>query len=419
MNTGARFSRDVLWVWVLLSPAAGCAVLDLPDAPVADIAQKRQQRTEEAVREFESKRDLAEMQAAITYWNQGDVDACEQGLRRLLERNPDHREARLLMAKVRLADDPPRAAFNRVEQPPLPDAAGEDNSTLDYYERVAELESDSEPDTVGRQTAPQAAEQAGGSSRGAAGPPDDSSQASPAPALAVPDSTALTPDPTQPIAGHGRNCPKKAAAADDTVAPADDTVAPADDTVAPADDTVAPADDPAQPLTTSRRASHTETTDRVDPADPADSGEAAQPDRVRALLDRGRAALAEGSSEAALVHFRKAAAIRPNNPQIPIAAAIAVLRDNRPDLAIELLRRAERRFSGSAQLYRILGVAYYRLGDLPSSQVALRQALSLDKSSALSYFLMGCTLSKLGQSESAKVHLRQARTINPRYTLGR
>lgn len=405
MNTGARFSRDVLWVWVLLAPAAGCAVLDLPDPPVADIAQKRQQRTEEVVREFESKRDLAEMQAALAHWKQGDVEACEEGLRRLLERNPDHREARLLMAKVRLADNPPRAAFNRVERPPLPDAAGEDNSTLDYYERVAGLEPDSEPDTVGRQTAPQAAEQAGASSGGAAGPPDDSSQASPAPALAVPDSTALTPDPTQSLAGHGRNCPKKAAAADDSVAPADDTVAPADD--------------PAQPLTTSRRTSHTETTDRVDPADPADSGEAAQPDRVRALLDRGRAALAEGSSEAALVHFRKAAAIRPNNPQIPIAAALAALRDNRPDLAIELLRPAERRFSGSAQLYRILGVAYYRLGDLPSSQVALRQALSLDKSSALSYFLMGCTLSKLGQSESAKVHLRQARTINPRYTLGR
>ena len=205
--------------------------------------------------------------------------------------------------------------------------------------------------------------------------------------------------------GHGPNCPKKAATADDTVAPADDTVAPADDT--------------AQPSTTPRRAAHTETTDRVDPADPADSGEAAQPDRVRALLDKGRAALAEGSSEAALVHFRKAAAIRPNNPQIPIAAAIAALRDNQPDLAIELLRSAERRFSGSARLYRILGVAYYRLGDLQSSQVALRQALSLDKSSALSYFLMGCTLSKLGQFESAKVHLRQARTINPRYTVRR
>ena len=398
MNAGARFSRNVLWIWALLASAAGCAVLDLPDLPVADIAQKRQQRTEEVVREFESKRDLAELQAALAHWKQGDVEACEQGLQRLLKRNPDHHEARLLMAEVRLADNPPQTAFNQVEQPPLPDADGEDNSTLDYYERVAELESDSEPETVGRQTALRAAEQPKASSGGASGPPDNSSQTSHGPALALPDSAAQTPEPARSLVGHGPNCPKKAATADDTVAPADDA---------------------AQPSTTPRRASHTETTDRVDPADPADSGEAAQPDRVRALLEKGRAALAEGSSEAALVHFRKAAAIRPDDPQIPIAAAIAALRDNRPDLAIELLRPAERRFSGSARLYRILGVAYYRLGDLQSSQVALRQALSLDKSSALSYFLMGCTLSKLGQSESAKVHLRQARAINPRYTVRR
>ncbi len=135
------------------------------------------------------------------------------------------------------------------------------------------------------------------------------------------------------------------------------------------------------------------------------------------MFDEARAALAEGSGEAALVHFRKAAEICPNNPQIPIAAAMAVLRRNRPDLAVKLLRPAERRFCDSAKLHRILGVAYYRLGDYQSSQVALRQALSVDKSSALSYLLMGCTLSKLGQTESAEAHLRQARTIDPRYTV--
>ena len=189
MNTGARFSRDVLWIWALLAPAAGCAVLDLPELPVADIAQKRQQRTEEVVREFESKRDLAELQAALAHWKQGNVEACEQGLQRLLQRNPDHREARLLMAEVRRADNPSQAALNQVEQPLLPDAAAEDKSTLDYYERAAGLKSDSEPDTVGRQTAPQAAEQAEASSGGATGPPDDSSRTSHTPAL-MSDSTS-------------------------------------------------------------------------------------------------------------------------------------------------------------------------------------------------------------------------------------
>jgi hypothetical protein len=204
----------VLWIWALLAPAAGCAVLDLPDAPVADIAQKRQQRTEEVVREFESKRDLAELQAALAHWKQGDVQACEQGLQRLLKRNPGHREARLLMAEVRRADNPPQAAFNQVEQSLLPDAAGEDNSTLDYYERAAELESDSEPDTVGRQTAPQAAEQPEASSGRATGPPDDWPQTSHGPALAVPDSTAHTPEPARSLVGQRPNRPKAGAEAE-------------------------------------------------------------------------------------------------------------------------------------------------------------------------------------------------------------
>ena len=121
----------------------------------------------------------------------------------------------------------------------------------------------------------------------------------------------------------------------------------------------------------------------------------------------------------AMAQFRKAAGICPDNPQIPITAATAALRHNRPELAIELLRGAERRFSGSARLYRVLGLSYYRLGDYRSSQVALRQALSLDKSSALAYLLMGCTLSKLGQFESAEAHLQKAQTIDPRYTVRR
>jgi len=80
---------------------------------------------------------------------------------------------------------------------------------------------------------------------------------------------------------------------------------------------------------------------------------------------------------------------------------------------------AAKHFSKSAAIYRMLGVAYYRLGDFKSSQVALQQALSLDKSSALSYFLMGCTLAKLGQAEPAEAHFQQAKALDPRYTVRR
>jgi Tfp pilus assembly protein PilF len=60
-------------------------------------------------------------------------------------------------------------------------------------------------------------------------------------------------------------------------------------------------------------------------------------------------------------------------------------------------------------------VAYYRGGDVASSQRAFEEALRLDSSSGLSYFLMGCALAKLGQVDAAENHFRQARSIDPRY----
>ncbi len=129
----------------------------------------------------------------------------------------------------------------------------------------------------------------------------------------------------------------------------------------------------------------------------------------------GQAALLQGTLQAAMEHFRQAAATKPDNPQIPISAAAALLRANRPELAIELLAPAAKQFPTSATVHRMLGVAYYRTGDYKSSEVALQQALSLDKSNALSYLLMGYTLAKLGQKAAAEAHFQQARTLDPRY----
>jgi tetratricopeptide (TPR) repeat protein len=167
---------------------------------------------------------------------------------------------------------------------------------------------------------------------------------------------------------------------------------------------------------TAREAARADSTGRgnsADSAGAAESGPAAE------LLGKAEAALAEGAPRVALEHFRQAAAIKPDNPQIPLSAAAAALRANRPDLAVELLVPAAKQFPKSAAVHRMLGAAYYRTGDFQSSQVALQQALSLDKSSALSYLLMGCALAKLGQQQAAEAHFRQARTLDPRYTIVR
>ena len=146
-----------------------------------------------------------------------------------------------------------------------------------------------------------------------------------------------------------------------------------------------------------------------------DSTGLAEDDPARPLMEKGIAALDDASVQTALAYFQQALRRNPDNPQIPITAATAALQHNQPKVAVSLLTPLAPKMPKSAVLRRILGVAYYRLGDYPSSQSALRQALSFDKSSALTYFLMGCTLAKLGQRDEAEAHFRQAEALDPRY----
>jgi tetratricopeptide (TPR) repeat protein len=175
------------------------------------------------------------------------------------------------------------------------------------------------------------------------------------------------------------------------------------------------------PTVSARFLAPVETTDRdaagesdgsPDRSDPSVNNEPTSADEI---FHSGCEALSQEDPRLALAYFQRAIAEKPDDPQIPISAAVTALRHNRPEMAVDILEGASRQFPRSAAIQRILGVSYYRRGDYPSSQVALQQALSLDKSSALSYFLMGCTLAKLGQNEAAEQHFRQARLLDPKY----
>lgn len=157
----------------------------------------------------------------------------------------------------------------------------------------------------------------------------------------------------------------------------------------------------------------------TDVAEPIDVAVPAMTTTPNGFLEQGSQALAQGNTPMGMACFQRAIADQPDDPQIPIAAAIAALRENHPEVAIDLLEPAARQFPRSAALQRILGTAYYRRGDCRSSQVALQQALSLDKSNALSYFLLGCTQVKLGETEAAERCFRQAQLLDPKYTTRR
>lgn len=98
-----------------------------------------------------------------------------------------------------------------------------------------------------------------------------------------------------------------------------------------------------------------------------------------------------------------------------VGRAADALRNNRPQQAVEIAAAALSRHPKSSVLYRVLGASQYGLGNYGAAQVAIAQALSLDKSDALAYFLMGSTLSKLGQSEAAERQFAEATRLDPRF----
>ena len=87
-------------VIVVSALSSGCSSLNWSMTPVEDVVQLRKQRKSAAVEEFERRRDWAEFQASLTAWKQGDTIRCRESIERLLARNPDHAEARDLLARL-------------------------------------------------------------------------------------------------------------------------------------------------------------------------------------------------------------------------------------------------------------------------------------------------------------------------------
>ncbi len=133
------------------------------------------------------------------------------------------------------------------------------------------------------------------------------------------------------------------------------------------------------------------------------------------LIDDGEKALAAGSRQSARDWFLRARRAAPKDPKVPIKTSVLAIKHDELELAIEIAEDGIRAFPESAGLFRILGTAQYRLGQLDAAKASFEQSLSLDKSNPLAYFLLGSTLKKLGQTEAASRNFRQARRLDPRY----
>ena len=90
----------------------GCNSMDWAAISGEGVATKRKQRLIEAAGRFDKQRDEAQWQAAQAWLRAGEPDSARDALEALLVRNPDHADARALLAQI---DDSPAAVELTVE----------------------------------------------------------------------------------------------------------------------------------------------------------------------------------------------------------------------------------------------------------------------------------------------------------------
>ena len=72
-------------------------------------------------------------------------------------------------------------------------------------------------------------------------------------------------------------------------------------------------------------------------------------------------------------------------------------------------------FSWPAQLFSLLGEAYYHVKSYTAAQVAIDRSLELNKNDARTNYFMGCVLDQLSQTVRGHHYFLQAHDLDPMY----
>ena len=122
-KTRRRANHACILPVTIVLVACGCAQLKgltgrLSDVSneLQDVSVHRQQRKRTVVEDFDRRRDGSQYQAALGCWERGDVQGCESQLVGLLQRNPDHFEARLALADLCLEQGRSAAAERQYRE---------------------------------------------------------------------------------------------------------------------------------------------------------------------------------------------------------------------------------------------------------------------------------------------------------------
>lgn len=141
---------------------------------------------------------------------------------------------------------------------------------------------------------------------------------------------------------------------------------------------------------------------------------------MRAAPNDHHIALALGDLEldleryaAAETAFRRALALRPEDPNVLWKLAQAVGLQGRNAETEQLLERARALAPNDARALAMLGIGRYARGDVPGAVALLTQAIERERGQPLAHYYLALALADLGRHEEGLVAARRAAALEP------
>jgi tetratricopeptide (TPR) repeat protein len=138
-----------------------------------------------------------------------------------------------------------------------------------------------------------------------------------------------------------------------------------------------------------------------------------QPDAVAAIYGLGALAYQHGRVEEAVALFERGVTIRPEAADFHASLAESLRIANRPNLALEHVRKALAIDRTLPDAWNTLGLLEHNRGCYAQAESAFEGALRLRPGYATAHINLGITLTKLGRFDAAALVLRKALELEP------
>lgn len=140
---------------------------------------------------------------------------------------------------------------------------------------------------------------------------------------------------------------------------------------------------------------------------------AVRPDYAPAHNNLGTLLRADGALDEAIAQYQRALAVQPDYPSAHYNLANALLAQGKAEQAIHHFRQALQSMPGSVEAHTNLGIALEARGDLEGSLTEFREAVRLDPTAAKTHRNLGSALAAKGALAEAVDYLRRAIDLDP------